>query len=110
MFAITEKQRRIDGHRVWTFGRDVCDCSILEVEAGTNGFQGGDGGHGGRTYLRIRDGGGSVVRVTPIPSGYGTENDGFEMILAGDSELKTLVTALKFAVKVLEDQINGVED
>lgn len=38
MFAITEKQRKIDGHRVWTFGRDVCDCSILEVEAGTNGF------------------------------------------------------------------------
>ena len=60
--------------------------------------------------LRIRDGGGSVVRVTPIPSGYGTENDGFEMILAGDSELKTLVTALKFAVKVLEDQINEVDD
>ena len=110
MFAITEMRREVNGHKITTFGREVCSWNILEVEAGTNGFQGGDSGHGCRTFLRIRDGGSSDIHVKPIPASYGSENNGFELEMGGDSELETLVTALKFAVKVLEDQINGVED
>lgn len=30
-------------------------CNILEVEAGTTGYRGGDTGHGGRTYFRIQN-------------------------------------------------------
>ena len=36
--------------------------------------------------------------------------DGFEVWLGGDAELRSFVKALKFAVKVLEDRVNGVDD
>ena len=49
MFAITEGTRRIGGIEIPTYKREVVSANILEVEAGTNGYQGGDGGHGSRT-------------------------------------------------------------
>lgn len=36
--------------------------------------------------------------------------EGLEVILGGDSELRTIVHALKFITKVLEDEINGARD
>ena len=56
MYEIKEKSRILkDGTELTTYTRDVVSANILEVEAGTTGYQGGDSGHGGRTYFRIED-------------------------------------------------------
>lgn len=109
MYEVTEKRRKLeDGTEITTFTRDVVSCNILEVEAGTNGYQGGDTGHGGRTYFRIKDQGGTDMTVRS----YTTHYDGseFEVVLGGDCELETMIRALKFIVKVLEDESQEVYD
>ena len=56
MFEIKENRRVLpDGTEITTYSRDVISANILEVEAGTTGYKGGDTGHGGRTYFRIAD-------------------------------------------------------
>lgn len=56
IYEIKQNRRRLkDGTEITTYTRDVVSCNILEVEAGTTGFMGGDTGHGGRTYFAIRD-------------------------------------------------------
>ena len=56
MYEVKENSRILkDGTEITTYSRDVVSCNILEVEAGTTGYCGGDTGHGGRTYFRIQD-------------------------------------------------------
>ena len=107
MFAITEGTRRIGGIEVPTYKREVVSANVLEVEAGTNGYQDGDTGHGSRTYFRIENEGGTDIQVRPLGR-YGDE--GFEVTLGGDCELETIITALKFIIKVLEDGAKEVHD
>ena len=64
MYEIKEKRRKLpDGKEITTYTRDVMSANILEVEAGTTGFMGGDTGHGGRTYFRIENSGGTDIPV-----------------------------------------------
>jgi hypothetical protein len=107
MFAITEGIRRIGGIDVPTYKREIISANVLEVEAGTNGYQGGDTRHGSRTYFRIENEGGTDIQVHPLGR-YGDE--GFEVTLGGDCELETIITALKFITKVLEDGAKEVHD
>ena len=107
MYAITEKIRKINGATITTFSREICNANILEVEAGTNGYQGGDTGHGSRTYFRIQDLASTDIKVHVLGR-YGDE--GFEVSLGGDCELETIITALKFITKVLEDGAKEVRD
>ncbi len=107
MFAITEGIRRIGGIEVPTYKREIVSANVLKVEAGTNGYQGGDIGHGSRTYFRIENEGGTDIQVRPLGR-YGDE--GFEVTLGGDCELETIITALKFITKVLEDGAKEVHD
>lgn len=107
MFAITEGIRRVGGIEVPTYKREIVSANVLEVEAGTNGYQGGDTGHGSRTYFRIENEGGTDIQVRPLGR-YGDE--GFEVTLGGDCELETIITALKFITKVLEDGAKEVHD
>jgi hypothetical protein len=86
----------------------LTSANVLEAEAGTTGYMGGDTGHGGRTYLRITDLGGTDIRVNPIQDRYG--NGGFEVTLGGDCELATMITALKFITQVLEEESKEVYD
>jgi len=109
MYEVTEKRRKLeDGTEITTYTRDVVSCNILQVEAGTNGYQGGDSGHGSRTYFRIQDEASTDMEIKPIPSRYGC--DGFEVTLGGDCELETMIRALKFIVKVLEEESQEVYD
>ena len=56
MYDATERRRKLyDGTEITTYTRDVVSANILQVEAGTTGYKGGDTGHGGRTYFRIED-------------------------------------------------------
>lgn len=109
MYEIKENIRTLrDGTEITTYSREIVNANILGVEAGTNGYQGGDTGHGSRTYFRVTNEGGTDMRVKPIGNRYGF--DGFEVTLGGDCELETTIRALKFIIKVLEDGAEEVYD
>ena len=58
-------------------------------------------------YFRIENAGGTDIEAHLIGP-YGT--DGIEVSLGGDCELETIITALKFITKVLEDGATEVND
>lgn len=110
MYEIKQNRRRLkDGTEITTYTRDVVSCNILEVEAGTTGFMGGDTGHGGRTYFAIRDEGCTDMVIRVIRDRFGN-TEGFKVMLGGDCELETMIRALKFITKVLEDESEEVYD
>ena len=109
MYEVIEKQRILpDGTEISTYTRDVISANILEVEAGTTGYMGGDSGHSGRSYFRISDCGSTDMEVRTIVDRHGC--NGFEVFLGGDCELETTIRALKFITKVLEDESKEVYD
>ncbi len=109
MYEVKENRRTLhDGTKITTYTREVVSCNILEVEAGTTGYQGGDTGHGGRTYFRIQDAASTDMEIKPIINKWGC--DGFEVTLGGDCELETMIRALKFITRVLEDESKEVYD
>ena len=108
MYEVIENRFRLnDGTEIQTFSRELLNANVLRVEAGTTGYMGGDSGHGGRTYIRIEDLGGTDIKVTPIDN---IGNGGVEIVLGGDAELETIITGLKFIINVLEDQRDDVHD
>lgn len=93
MYAIEEKRRVLeDGTEIVTYSRDIYNANVLEVEAGTTGYMGGDTGHGGRTYFRIKDAGSTDINARTITDKY--RCSGFEVTLGGDCELETIIQAL----------------
>lgn len=92
------QNRRVFGkQQITTYSRDIVGANIIDVEAGTNGYCGGDAGHGSITFIRIEDAGGTALNVKKTDNGVILE-------LGGDSELNTIIKALKFVIKVLKDQ------
>lgn len=108
MYETKLNTRKVNGKEIETWEREIYDANILSVEAGTNGYQGGDTGHGCRTYIRISDEGGTDISARAITDRFG-DTHGVEIALGGDSELSTIIEAMKFATKVLEDQIKEAE-
>ena len=102
MYEVASGTRKVKGVDVETWEREIIDANILSVEAGTNGYQGGDTGHGGRTYIRISDEGGTDISARVLKDRYG-DTTGIEITLGGDAELSTMIEALKFITKVLEE-------
>lgn len=110
MYEIRENRRCLDdGTEITTYSRDIVSCNILEVEAGTTGYKGGDTGHGGRTYFCIKDAAATDMEVQLTRDRFGYPN-GFEVFLSGDCELETMIRALKFITKVLEEESKEVDD
>ena len=110
MYEIKENRRRLkDGTEITTYTRDVISCNLLEVEAGTTGFMGGDTGHGGRTYFRIKDEGCTDMEINVMRDRFGN-TEVLEVVLGGDCELETMIRALKFITKVLEEESEEVYD
>lgn len=101
-----------EGIRVDTYKREIFNANILEVEAGSTGYCGGDSGHGSRHYIRLKDLGSTDIRVKIGDQEFDElyKDKGIEIILGGDTELDTMITALKFVTKVLEDAANEVYD
>lgn len=81
---------------------DLVNANLLEVVAGTTGQKGGDSGHGCRTFIRIKNHGGTDIRVNRLGNEY--YDDGVELILGGDTELETIIDACEFIAKVLKNQ------
>jgi len=72
MFELKKRTRRIGRYEVTTFLRDINGVNTLNIEAGTNGYQGGDSGSGSRTYFRVTNMGPRPTRSVPkaaTPSG-----------------------------------------
>lgn len=101
-YPAKKRIRAIDRSKVTTWSREIVNCNILEVEAGTNGYQGGDSGHGSRTYLRLKDLGSTDIRCNVEADQFGC--DSVEIILGGDAELETMKEALRWMLSVLETQ------
>lgn len=76
----------------------VTSANIIGFEAGTTGRCGGDSGHGGRTFFRIFNEGGSDIRVTTNDCG-----EELSVELGGDCELDTIIEALRAITLILED-------
>ena len=111
MFEIKEKQKVLpDGTRITTFIREVASANVLEVEVGTDSLKGGSAEHGSRTYFRITDLGNTDMFVKATHRPYSNNTESVEFILGGDCELETIIRALKFAVKVLEEESAEVVD
>lgn len=102
MYEVTSRTREVNGETVETWEREIVDANILRVEAGTNGYQGGDTGHGSRTYIRITDESSTDISARVIKDKYG-DTAGIEIALGGDAELSTMIEALKFITMVLEE-------
>lgn len=67
MYEVIEKRKMLpDGTEISTYTREVISANILEVEAGTTGYMGGDSGHGGRTYFRIQDSASTDMEIAPL--------------------------------------------
>jgi len=81
----------------------IASANTLLVEVGTNCPQGGDGGHGGRTVLRLSDGGGTAMKCR-VNDGALLDADKIEIVLSGDSECETFTQALEFALAVLRSK------
>ena len=108
MYEVISGERDVNRVAVDTFKRQVASGeNILEVEAGTNGYKGDNFGHASRTYIRLQNIMDTDMRVKETHDGDGNV-DGFVLEMAGDSELTTIINALKFVVKVLDEQRRGV--
>lgn len=81
MFEIKEKQKVLpDGTKITTFTREVASANTIEVEVGTTGFKGGNANCGGRTYIRIKDLGGTDMFVKRFRAENGNTSE-FEVYL-----------------------------
>ena len=106
--------RRIDREFIKTVRTEMVNCNILEVETGTNGYHGGDSGHGGRALLRLSDAASTDMRclISGEIAGYSqtyevyfSHVDSVEIVVGGDAEIGTLIDSLEFVVKNLKEQI-----
>ena len=109
MYEVKENSKILkDGTEITTYSRDVISCNILEVEAGTTGYCGGDTGHGSHSYIRIYDAAFTDMEIHSYTTCCGS--NGFEVCLGGDCELETMIRALKFITKVLEEESKELYD
>ena len=102
MREITSGTRHLHGVDVPTFKIVIESANIIEVEAGSTGLRGGDRGHGGRTYFRVKNIGGTDMWSQVF--GVNNEN-GFEVRLCGDIELMTMIETLEFITQALKDSV-----
>ena len=72
------------------------DACILGVEISTNGFQGGDAGHGGETRITFRDEASTAMDIIDQKEG------AFTIRFRGDAELRVLARAIHYLDRKLK--------
>ena len=85
-----------------------CDFGLfntLTVAVGTNGYQGGDSGHGGRTYICLENTGCTDIDARVSINSY--DQTKVEIMLGGDSELDSIIEGLRWAADKLEEIKNN---
>ena len=104
MFAISRGSKTINDERVDTFIRSIAgEDTLLEVEAGTNGFHGGGRKSGSRAYFRLTalNKADFFARVRYNDAGQPVS---LEICFCGDEGLTALMKALSFAGDVIKEQ------
>ena len=99
---ITLGERTVNGEVVQTETTEFVSANILEAECATTGYCGGDSGHGGRTYIRLKNLGGTDIKYRI--NGSGTCEEELEIMLGGDTELSTIIEAFRWIADTLERQ------
>ena len=110
MFAISRGCKTINHERVDTFIRAIAgEDTLLEVEAGTNGFHGGGRQSGSRAYLRLTalNKADLFVRVRSNDAGQPVS---VEICFCGDDGLTALMKALTFAGDAITEQAYDQND
>lgn len=102
MREIRQFKTTIDGYAITAYKTRIHNANILEVEAGTTGYRGGDSGHGGRTYFEIMNTAGTDLRVKTDADDWGDASR-VKVTVGGDAELTTMIEALEFILQVLKD-------
>ena len=100
----------VDGTHISTFKKEIVSANILEVEVGTTGRMGGDTGHGGRTFFRIKDLSSTDMRLAFRDNGKYFKSrylNDLELIFGGDCELDTFCEALRIGYNVLSQHSDG---
>ena len=90
--------RKVSGKMIDTQTEVFTSANILEAEAGTNGYCGGDSGHGSRTYIRINDRAGTDIEYRI------SDEEGLEIMLGGDCELETIIDTFRWIADTLNQQ------
>ena len=96
----------VDGAEIQTFTYTITGPNILSVTVGTTGLMGGDSGHGGRTYLKLEDHGGTDLQIRDSDASNFEDTSSVEIRLGGDAELDSTISLLEYAVKVLKSQVD----
>ena len=100
----------VDGTHINTFMKEIVSANILEVEVGTTGYMGGDTGHGGRTFFRIKDLASTDMRLAFRDNGKYFNSrylNDLELTFGGDCELDTFCEALRIGYNVLSQHSDG---
>lgn len=97
---LTLSSKIVNGEEVETAAVSLGDICSCKVEVGTNGFHGGDTGHGGRTYFSIANTDCSDISAAVTMNGRGAEIE-----FSGDAELEIFIDALDFASYFLRKQL-----
>lgn len=98
----------VDGVKVETLSKEIDSANIIDVEVGTTGYCGGDSGHGGRTYFRIKNVTSTDMSVRINKSSefdWMNNLQEFELMFGGDCELDTFIEALEFAADTLRQRL-----
>ena len=85
--------------------KEIPNCNILKVKVGTTGYCGGDAGHGCHSFIMLTNRSSTDWKAT-VKSDPGGDVQSIRIDLFGDSELETIIEALRFAADNLERTAN----
>lgn len=92
-----------------SYSAEVYSANVLGVKAGTNGYHGGDAGHGGHSFIEIEDFGSTAMEVSVGDEKFydiydsNRSNAKVRIDVFGDAELSTLIDSLRFMADALEE-------
>ena len=93
-----------DGEPLTLKTAEVTDSCSMKFSAGTNGFKGGDSGHGCRAFISIKDTGGCDLEVIDDTNSDIMCGGYVKISTGGDAELRLLIDGLRWMADTLEEQ------
>lgn len=102
MKEIRRELHKMDGFEFECFSTDAVHLNILEAAAGAGEDPENNDKWACKTYLRLKDQGGTNMQVNLLKDGLGRV-DGIELELRGYAELETMIESLEFMKQALID-------
>lgn len=92
------------------YDAEIVSANILNAKVRTNGYHGGDAGHGGHSYIELQNSSCSCMQITVsdedgvvFQTEEGESGQSVRIDMRGDTELYTLIKSLRFMADALED-------